>query len=367
MAINTGKFSKRHMKRNLSVGVSINRSASSKLNIVGDFLNVKRNYSSNLKHNFNMLLNGTVSKDEYVDLQKNIIESAFNNAFLLGKMYSQTSENTLTDTEKRMLRNMVTSEKEFMSRFADDVINNNGRMNYNKRLNMYVNSLVAVFTSGKMGYVPEDSIIYWKLGEADKHCLNCLSLANNSPYTKKSLPTVPKAGQTQCLSNCKCYLEYENNDEYLNFILKSAVVINGRNEVPNQQFYEIINSWQEDFYYYRGLYELTKDPKYKNYYNTLKTQIKTNIKFNNAAIRLSLPITNYINDLKLFNNNDNFELLGNINELNDNDIVSIHYNGKQFYGKIRKDSLGNIICKTLTGKQITLNLHKMIIFVERSN
>ena len=49
-----------------------------------------------------------------------------------------------------------------------------------------------------------------------EHCLDCLGLAANAPYSKPGvkfsglppLPTVPRRGDTQCLANCKCFLTF---------------------------------------------------------------------------------------------------------------------------------------------------------------
>lgn len=49
--------------------------------------------------------------------------------------------------------------------------------------------------------------ITWTLGIAE-HCPDCVALANNSPYTPETLPTYPGAGDTECLTNCKCGLEF---------------------------------------------------------------------------------------------------------------------------------------------------------------
>lgn len=53
--------------------------------------------------------------------------------------------------------------------------------------------------------------IYWNLTPAD-HCeahagaYGCVDLANGSPYTAETLPTVPGAGATTCRGNCTCFL-----------------------------------------------------------------------------------------------------------------------------------------------------------------
>lgn len=48
-------------------------------------------------------------------------------------------------------------------------------------------------------------LIDWQLNPAE-HCPDCTSLADGSPYTSDTLPTVPGGGDTRCRGNCKCTL-----------------------------------------------------------------------------------------------------------------------------------------------------------------
>jgi len=54
--------------------------------------------------------------------------------------------------------------------------------------------------------------IHWILKEA-KHCDECIRYAAGSPYTKKTLPAVPRDGTSRCLSNCRCELRFEYAEE----------------------------------------------------------------------------------------------------------------------------------------------------------
>ena len=71
---------------------------------------------------------------------------------------------------------------------------------------MYGDWLDSLFVEGAISQIPLSMLIYWTLHPAE-HCVNCLELAAGSPYTKETLPTFPKRGDTQCLTNCKCTLE----------------------------------------------------------------------------------------------------------------------------------------------------------------
>lgn len=52
---------------------------------------------------------------------------------------------------------------------------------------------------------PADSVYDWVM-LADEHCQDCPRIAAGGPYAADGLPTYPRAGQTQCLTNCKCVL-----------------------------------------------------------------------------------------------------------------------------------------------------------------
>jgi len=49
--------------------------------------------------------------------------------------------------------------------------------------------------------------VLWNLTPAE-HCPDCLDLAGRGWIPIEELTQVPGDGQTQCLTNCKCYLEY---------------------------------------------------------------------------------------------------------------------------------------------------------------
>ena len=176
------------------------------------------------------------------------------------------------------------------------------------------------------------------------------------------MPTVPKAGDTQCLSHCKCTLKYENSDEYLNFILKSFSSVNGRDVVPEEQDYEIIASWQDQYYYNRGMYELTKNPKYLADANILKYQLGNYIKNNNFAINVRLPVADYIKEIRTFKKHPLFEMADNDTEYKVNSVISVFIDGKQEYMKVRNVLGNNIQCTTLDGQEITINTTNAIIF-----
>ena len=73
---------------------------------------------------------------------------------------------------------------------------------------MYVETLDGVFHHGQVDGSPDFVKIHWVLHEA-RHCDSCIKIAAGSPYTKKTLPAVPRDGTSHCLSNCRCELRFE--------------------------------------------------------------------------------------------------------------------------------------------------------------
>lgn len=122
-----------------------------------------------------------------------------------------------------------------------------------------------------------------------EHCIDCYTLAANSPYAKPgdivvdrdTLPTVPRRGDTQCLSNCKCYLEYVKEDDpdyHYEPRARPGVTVEPKPESErsaddpdtiDENDPEIIAAQKEgdqietDLAYYKAMAELTGDPEYR--------------------------------------------------------------------------------------------------------
>ena len=102
-------------------------------------------------------------------------------------------------------------QRRFAFRFGLDiglgVPDRPGRMNTGSRTVLYGNAMEGAYQLGAIDGAPPGQLIWWRLGAAD-HCTDCPVLALTSPYTPASLPTWPRAGETQCRMWCACYLEF---------------------------------------------------------------------------------------------------------------------------------------------------------------
>lgn len=102
-----------------------------------------------------------------------------------------------------LLKKASAQEMKFLNKFLDDVISGAGKMGYPQRFGMYVKSLDSFYDNARIMGMPPNVAIHW-VGPRDKRtCKGCEFLFRNSPYTKVTLPTVPRAGMTPCLTNCR--------------------------------------------------------------------------------------------------------------------------------------------------------------------
>lgn len=76
-----------------------------------------------------------------------------------------------------------------------------------RRAWLYGRRLLGTANLAWVATLADDDLIHWKLGNTEDHCTQCPALAAASPYTRATLNSLPGDGSTDCLSNCKCYLE----------------------------------------------------------------------------------------------------------------------------------------------------------------
>lgn len=126
-------------------------------------------------------------------------------AHLAQAMFAAGGKANMGPREWGRVGRMLRDEYQYLAKFAIDIAA--GKVSLAQalvRVRLYGRATRATYwnewTRRREGEV------WWVLGIAE-HCPDCVTLAENSPYTMKSLPTVPAAGDTECKRNCKCRLE----------------------------------------------------------------------------------------------------------------------------------------------------------------
>jgi len=138
---------------------------------------------------------------------KKVFRDYYRMSFQLGKIaggnISSNPLPPLSNEDHRWLESFLRKEFEFWKKF---VVSGVGAKSEAQRIEMYTRTLRGVYYSAKVLEVPPHTLFYWRTSPAE-HCSHCLFLASQSPFTKANLPTVPRIGETKCLSNCKCQLQ----------------------------------------------------------------------------------------------------------------------------------------------------------------
>jgi hypothetical protein len=74
-----------------------------------------------------------------------------------------------------------------------------------ERIDMYLAGLEGIYENGRVSAMPSNLLFYWfgpKPGERGI-CKGCTYIVERQPFTKDTLPAVPRTGSTPCLMNCR--------------------------------------------------------------------------------------------------------------------------------------------------------------------
>jgi hypothetical protein len=144
---------------------------------------------------------------------KRLFRIAYTAAFQLGQLAATGSGSNrlppLKPEDKRWLETFLQKEFKLWKKFMADVEAGKGKLDYDKRKEMYVQALQSMYNTSRVIATPPMTLYYWETTPAE-HCPHCLYLQRMSPFIKENLPAVPAAGDTKCLSNCKCHLRIEH-------------------------------------------------------------------------------------------------------------------------------------------------------------
>ncbi len=171
------------------------------------FLKLKQEFETKGWTILKKFIDGKIKKDEAEKQLRKLFRETYRQAFLMGWRSSGLSDWVeLSDEDWQWLESALKEEFTYLSQFLDDIQKGYQKMPYRRRWQMYVDTLEHVFWVGKISVIPEAFVIDWVVDSKAERCKGCLFLKLNSPYTVFTLPTVPKAGATPCLSNCRCKL-----------------------------------------------------------------------------------------------------------------------------------------------------------------
>lgn len=177
-------------------------------------------FSQTMTHRIRQVRSNELRRSLAVKDMKEDLRRLYHQAYLLGIRGSAAAlsadQDLLSPEDRRWVDSAVNHEMRFLNRFLDQAFNNElTPAQIQARTQMYMNTVKSVYDSGRVIGSALNSLIYWVYNPEAHHCNSCLFLRDNSPYTKKTLPTTPRSGSTECLSNCKCHLRIVQADPSL--------------------------------------------------------------------------------------------------------------------------------------------------------
>lgn len=117
----------------------------------------------------------------------------------------------------RIGRILADQESQYLQGFLQDLIDGkyldaDGEFRegaFNARQMMYVNKTRGTAYDGFVYGSPANQFD-WVLGAVEDHCDDCPVWAEGGPYDVSTLAIYPSGGDTQCLTNCKCFLRRDD-------------------------------------------------------------------------------------------------------------------------------------------------------------
>jgi hypothetical protein len=149
-----------------------------------------------------------MSKTAWQTKVKNSLRTAYETAFELGIQSSGASKYQVSTSSADLdfIRSAVREEMKYFNKLLDQIDQGKVRGGMMNRLSAYADALKHVFYSGRIMGTPSGMVIDWIAPMDRNTCGGCSFLYHHSPYTKATLPTTPRAGNTPCLNRCRCRL-----------------------------------------------------------------------------------------------------------------------------------------------------------------
>ncbi len=112
-----------------------------------------------------------------------------------------------TRDEEKWFRSAVREELSYWQNFLTELKGlekQKGRVHsVESRLDMYVDSVWYMFQSGRVSGLPDTVLLHWvPKRKKGVMCPGCAYMVDHSPFPRDLMPTVPRAGDTPCLSRC---------------------------------------------------------------------------------------------------------------------------------------------------------------------
>jgi hypothetical protein len=146
-----------------------------------------------------------LSPKEFGALFKQEIKDEFIRQYLTGR----GGLGSMTQSDWGRVGRAIQTQYKFADKFIGELSDLSEAAIIN-RANLYIKAAGNAFELGQREAYRKSSQFseeYWQLSDTE-HCPDCIDLNAKGWVKIGELPTVPRAGNTQCLSNCACSIIY---------------------------------------------------------------------------------------------------------------------------------------------------------------
>ena len=165
---------------------------------------------------FHRWLQDLLTDSELLQSTSEMLRQAFRRAYRLGLQASTWRGETgsaprITSAEQSWLNNAINTELRYWQRFVRQFTTRSlGGTRWPDRIKAYIHTMDRVFQRGRVCGMADDVLVYWIGPHDHATCASCHYLFKHSPYSKSTLPTVPRAGATKCRWHCRDNLLVRN-------------------------------------------------------------------------------------------------------------------------------------------------------------
>lgn len=166
-----------------------------------------------------MRKSGDISFSRWATWVGHLLRESYKESFRLGILSSGAdfSKAGMASFDEKWVKTASKHEMAYFNKLLDQIESGTQKGTIEDRLKAYSDTLQNVFYSGRIVGTPSNHLIDWAGPNDRRTCSGCHFLIENSPYTKATLPSTPRAGDTACLNFCRCRLIVREVDKELFF------------------------------------------------------------------------------------------------------------------------------------------------------
>lgn len=146
---------------------------------------------------------GGITEAQFIMLMREEIKSTYIQQYLI-----VNGSTNMSQSDWGTLGSLIKEQYKYLDGFAGE-IGNLTEAQIKARMDMYINSSRSANAAAMQNLEQANgaSMMRWVLGETEDHCEDCLGYVNQGWVTIGELP-LPGDGESQCLTNCKCSVEF---------------------------------------------------------------------------------------------------------------------------------------------------------------